>query len=222
MIAPNVKKWLPIVELEIKRNSYPFVSALVLSVIQRESQGTAGAVNPKSGASGLMQVMPATLRDYNKHNPPISLETLRSNSIEAGRQQIKVGLWVLGRFWRNAYKWIREIRETVPLDELAKFGDAFFAAGPARIKGMAKNRRTWAQWSNEYPDSIITVRGNAIWQQTAEQKPTWNLSAVDQWVEAGSEAIQKNKQGFAVDLIILAVASLALKYFQKGKKHESS
>jgi soluble lytic murein transglycosylase-like protein len=59
--APRVAGWLP----DVVRNpdgSLPTGDALIDAVIQAESNGDPNAVNPRSGASGLMQIMEATAR----------------------------------------------------------------------------------------------------------------------------------------------------------------
>lgn len=219
-LPPKVTRWLPIVKNEITAGKYPYAPELILALIWYESRGTAGAQNPKSGASGLMQVMPATLDWYNQQTgSSVLLDNLRSVAPSAAKEQIRVGLWVLGRFWRNAYKWIRSQRETVPVGDLVRFGDAFYAAGPGRVKSMAGSMsRSWDDWISKYPTSTITKHATNVWDRTAEQNPTWDLDAIDRWVDKSTELIAKKKGGLIVGLIIIAVAVLVLHGKTKGRK----
>lgn len=212
-ITKRTKKWLPIVRAEIQRANYPFVPELILSLIQYESAGEAGAVNEKSGASGLIQVMPGTLKGYNqKHKNKISLETMRSMGTYPGKMQIRVGLWVLAKYWQSAYKWIRKQRETVPVSELARFGDAFYAAGPGRVKGMASElSRTWQQWTKKYPKSNITLHADRVWSTTESQSPTWNLKKIDEFLENDFVTTEyRDKLGFVVAIALLILAKYIL------------
>ena len=213
-LPPKVTRWLPTVKNEIKTGKYPFAPELILALIWYESRGTTGATNPKSGASGLMQVMPATLDWYNQQTgSSMTLDTLRNGAEKAARAQIRVGLWVLGRFWRSAYKWIREKSEVVPVGDLVRFGDAYYAGGPGRVRRMAGSMaRSWDVWATKYPESTITKHAAQVWEQTNAQNPTWDLNAIDQWVEKGTtELIAKNKQGLIIGLIIILVAVFVMK-----------
>lgn len=180
-----------------------------------ESKGDPGAINETTGASGLIQVMPGTIKWYNeqtKSNVPLSV--MRGKTPGDAAIQIRVGLWVLGRFWRSAYRWIQKKNESadVPLDELVRFGDSFYAAGPGRVQGMAKKiiPITWASWAARYPGSNITRHGQGVWEKTKEQNPTWNLTAIDTWVRRpadneGTTVIQTERGGMLIGLLILLV-----------------
>lgn len=219
------------IEREIANGGYPFPPELILSLTYYESRGRAGAVNPTSKASGLIQVMPGTLDWYNSKNPnaQVSLATMRENTEDAGAAQIRVGLWVLGVFWKSAYKWIRKQRDNVPVGDLARFGDAFYAGGPGKVQRMAKNmQRTWAAWQGRYPNSTITKHADVVLQTTEEQSPTWSLDAVNRFVEGETDSGDSDdsgetitpveppaKKGLIIGLAVLAIAALLFKNWNK-------
>ena len=118
-IAQQTAKWAPLVLAELQRQGIPLPTELILAVMDVESQGVTGLVNPKSGASGLMQVMPGTLQHYNNSNAvKFSLSDLRSRDNPAA--QIRVGIWVLGQYWRAAYDYLSRRLSSIPMDELAE------------------------------------------------------------------------------------------------------
>lgn len=225
-LPKQVMRWQPVIDEEIARAGYPWPSELILSLISYESGGKPGAVNPSSGASGLTQVMPATLDWYNSATgSKIPLETLRASTNQAARLQIRTGMWVLGRFWKAAYKWIREQRDTVPLDDLVHFGDAFFAAGPGKVKKLAGNiPRTWKSWRGKHPTSNITKHADRVWARASDLKPAWNLTAVDRWIDKTPVKppddkppliAKKPESGLIIALLILLAASLIMQYMDK-------
>ena len=64
----GVDQWQALIAAELERAGYPLPGELVEAVMHRESRGRVGVINPSSGASGLMQVMPVALRDYNNNH----------------------------------------------------------------------------------------------------------------------------------------------------------
>ncbi len=206
----NVARWAPLINSEIERGAYPFPPALILSIVDLESNGIPGAVNPKSGASGLMQIMPNTLKGYNANNPTIELSDLRSGKYPA--EQIRVGLWVLGRYWIQAYRYLQPRLGFVPVDQLTRVADLFYAAGPGRAIPMLNKlpSRTFEQFAARYPESNMTAHASRVWRVTNDQNPTWNLDAIEKYV-SGS-AIDKKPiiagpspiAGFAIAAMIIA------------------
>ena len=195
----------------------------------RESRGEADAVNRTTGASGLLQVMPGTLDWYNqKTGNNISLATMRTPTMSAGAKQIQVGLWVLATFWRSAYRWMTRKNETsdIPLDDMVRFADAFYAAGPGRVQEMGQriDRATWELWKQRYPTSNINPHAEGVWQGTQEQNPQWDLPGLSAWL-AGSIDIPDNGNDNGVigedpgiGLILGLLVILGAWYFMKGKK----
>lgn len=225
-LPKKTTRWLPVVVSEIARGRYPFAPELILPLIWYESRGVTGNTNQTTGASGLIQVIPKTVDWYNQQTGDhISITVMRSKDPATGALQIRVGLWVLGRFWKSAYRWIRKTRPNVPLSDLVRFADAFYAGGGGKVQGMAKNiNRTWADWERKFPNSNITKHANYVWDKTVEQNPTWDLDAVDKWVKSkpdGStdDSIEKDpKGGLMLGLIAILIASFAMKWLGGTKK----
>lgn len=222
----RVLKLTPVVQSEIQRGGYPFPAELILGLMQYESGGKIGAVNEKSGASGLIQVMPGTLAHFNKSTGSnVALSTMRSKDLDSAAIQLRVGLWVLGQYWRKAFQFLSETNRTtdVPLDDLVMFGDSFYAAGPGKVKKMSRGifPLTWSSWSRRYPTSNITKHADRVWARTKEQNPTWNLSLVDKWIQGKSPKSKpvkrwepEPKTGLMLGLVLIMLAS----YFMSKKK----
>lgn len=138
-------------------------------------------------------------------------------SKHGGREQIRVGEWVLAKFWKSAYKWIREKRETVPVGELVHWGAAFYVAGPGRVQKMARGMaRTWPSWQSRYPQSNITKYVDRVWKTTEEQHPHWDLEKIDDFLERKPDLIaKKNMGGLIMGLLVIAFASLAMRWQDK-------
>ena len=208
----EVEKWRGLVEDEIKSGGFPFPPELILSLIRFESGGKAGAVNQKSKASGLMQIMQVALNEFNKktgHN--WTLAELRRADLESTRKQIQAGLWVLGNFWRGAYNYIKGREEVVPVDDLARIGDLFYAAGPGAIKPLLDKlpRAVFDAFAARYPTHKAGTHAKSVWGLAAENNPQWNIAAIDSWVSGttgGDTAIAKTpEQGFMLALLVIVV-----------------
>jgi hypothetical protein len=228
-----LKRWRPVVEQEIRSGGYPWPADLVLSVIKNESGGKLGTVS-SAGAAGLMQVMPKTLEDYNrrtKSNVPFS--ALRSKDPKAGPIQIRVGMNVLGRYWRRAAQWLRSVNGAgadIPLEDLARYAQQFYVMGPARVMKRAPKARPlrWRHWVDKFPDSKSTAYVNRIWDRTVSKNPAWNLAAVDKWIGAPSPDLPiippppeaKKVEGFLIALLIIAIGWYLIQ--SKGKPAPAS
>jgi soluble lytic murein transglycosylase-like protein len=215
----GVEQWRSMIASELNRSGYPLPPQLVEAVMYRESRGNVGAVNPSSGASGLMQVMPIALKDYNQnHQHKYTMAQLRGKTQSAARIQIRVGLWILARFWRGAFRYLKKRLGEVALDDLARIADFFYAAGPgnSRKKLDKINRPTYDAVKARYPNWDRIIPAQKVWDYVAAHGGTWNLQAVDNWLKGG--VIIDNKKtamGAAMGIIIIAVA---LWLMQKGKK----
>jgi hypothetical protein len=198
------------VEAEIRRSGYPLPPELVLAVMARESRGNPGVINPSSGASGLMQVMPIALKDYNRHNSPtISMDYMQLKNDGGARAQIRVGLWILARFWRGAYRYLKKKLGEVPLDDLAKTADFFYASGPANAKKKLDRvpRPTFEAVKARFPDSHRIAPAQRVWDSVRKMGGQWDLAAIDQWLEGGViQQQQKTLFGAAAGLALIAVA----------------
>lgn len=207
---------------ELAVGGYPFPQELIESLIKVESSYKPGIVNQNSGASGLTQVMPITLDEYNKHNiPNVTLSELRSDTIPASRKQIQVGLWVLGQFWRGAYKYLQPRLGTVPIDELVKIADLFYVAGPNATKKKLEKVSvpTYQSLLTVFPNWSAHNHVRKVWSYTAQKKPHWDLEAIDDWVSGSIEepaiaGFSGHLGGFVLASLIIAVAW----HFLKGKK----
>jgi hypothetical protein len=207
---------------EIDAGGYPFPQALIESLVKVESSFKPGIVNNKSGASGLTQVMPGTLEDFNKrHSLKVSLDELRADSIPAARKQIQVGLWVLGQFWKGAYKYLQPRLGTVPVDELVKIADLFYVAGPGATKKKLEKVSTpnYETLLAVYPTWNAHPHVRKVWDYTAQANPIWNLNAIDEWVSDGSggEPIVAGFGGHLGGFVLAALLVGAAWYFLKGK-----
>lgn len=212
-----VLKWTPLVSAELAAQEVPLPTSLILSVIDVESNGHAGVVNPKSGASGLMQVMPGTLKDFNqRHGKNYPLASMRSSSEADARKQIEVGTAVLAHYWKRAYQYLKKRLGDVPVDELGHIADLFYAAGPgATMKRLDKLAvPTWAAVQNAFPNWNALPHPTKIFS-TPHQ---WDLNKLGTWLEGPLSKIGKlpadPKTGFALGVILLMAAYWLMK---KGK-----
>lgn len=213
-----IEKWRPSIAAELARSGYPLPPELVEAVLSRESGGSVGVINPSSGASGLMQVMPIALKDYNQnHTRKYTMADLRSKTTAGARIQIRVGLWILARFWRGAFSYMHKKIANVELDDLARIADIFYAAGPGNAKKKLDRivptydnaKATFPKWDRIIPaQKVLDYVSNAGGQ--------WDVVALNDWLNTGKLIDQKKTAiGAAVGVLLIA---LALWYFQKGKK----
>jgi hypothetical protein len=203
----------------------------VLAVIQVESAGDPEAVNKTSGASGLMQVMPIALRDFNNHHKksPVAWASLRGKTLIDIKNQIRVGMWVMGQYLRSAHKFIASKLPAVEIENLIKMADHFYAAGPAgtkkRIGNTPPDTRIIAQ---KFPGWSPVRHARKIWDYAQKENPKWDLQKINDWVKGivkpvdpyypiepvdpggGSSATS----GLLIGLVVLALVA----YFMKGKK----
>lgn len=205
----RVEKWRSMVADELRRTGFPLPVELVLAVIHRESRGTVGAVNPSSGASGLMQVMPIALRHYNQnHTQRYRMADMRSKTTAGARAQIRVGIWILATFWRSAYRYLKRRLGAVALDDLVKIADMFYAAGPAATKRrLDKIRPTFENAKAAYPKWDRIIPAQRLWDWVADHNGQWDMDAIDKWLESNL-VIEHNKtaMGAIVALLMITIA----------------
>lgn len=215
----GVDQWQALIAAELERAGYPLPGELVEAVMHRESRGRVGAINPSSGASGLMQVMPVALRDYNNnHKHKYTMADLRGKTQSAARVQVRVGLWVLARFWRGAFNYLKKRLGNVALDDLARVADMFYAAGPGNSKKKLDKvpRPTFDNIARRYPKWDRIVPAQRVWDYVSTAGGNWNITAIDDWLESGT-LITKKKTAMGAAAGVLLIA-LALWYMQKGKR----
>lgn len=214
MVIAAVQRWQPIVAAELAAQSIPLPNELILAVMQVESGGSPGIVNPKSGASGLLQVMPGTLADYNKrHGSSITLDEMRGKTDSDAAKQIKVGIDIVATYWRSAYKYLaKRWNDVVPIYELAHIADLFYVAGPGatRAKMDKLPNPTWAAIQAAYPSWNALPHPKKV---LAEPKP-WNIPAIESWLNATFEVVKDPKKGFALGILIL----MGFYWWTKGRK----
>lgn len=176
-----------IIQNELRSGGYPFPPELIHAIVKVESNWTPGATNPKSGASGLMQVMEIVVTDYNKSNKTkLLISDLRHKDETSVVNQIKVGLWVLGVFWRGAYKYLQPKTGTVPVDELVKIADMFYVAGPGATKKKLNQlpTPTSAAVAERWPEWVALNHVKKVWSLVDAGAPSWDLAEIDRWLGA--------------------------------------
>lgn len=221
MVAQSILKWEPLVLSELASQGVPLPSSLILAVIKVESNGHAGVVNPKSGASGLMQVMPNTLVDFNKrHQKAYTISDLRSESDAGAKKQIEVGIAVLAHYWKRAYKYLKGRLGDVPIDELGHIADLFYAAGPgATMKKLDKlSIPTWEAVKQAFPSWNALPHPTKIFSVPHQ----WNLDKIGSWLEGplkkiGGGISKDPKAGFALGILVLMAAYYFMTLHDKRK-----
>lgn len=204
----SVERWRSIAQSELARSGSPLPVNLILSVIHVESRGFPGHTNPKSGASGLMQVMPGTLKGYNKATGDnITLDQLRSPDYPT--EQIRAGTWVVNTYWRSAFKYLNSRLTDVPVQELGKVADLFYVAGP----GAAKKRLDkvpipfYHQVAQRFPTWNALPHPKNVWKVLpADTK--WDTAAIGNWLHGSVRKIAKVQ-----NTSILLLASLIIGYW---------
>lgn len=216
----SVLRWAPVVDAELSRAQVPLPRDLVLAVMDVESRGKAGLVNPKSGASGLMQVMPGTLEGYNQSHPPVSMSELRSSSPVAAVKQIRVGLWVIATYWRSAFNYLSERLAEVPIDELAHIADLYYVAGPgATRKRMDRlSSPTWSSMQARFPQWNALPHPRNVFKRLEGLQ--WPIQQISSWLETKSILMPGPKEGFALAVLGILVAWWFMR--GKGKKNDKT
>lgn len=215
-ISKKALAWASTAQQELKNQNIPLPVELILAVIDIESSGVPGLVNKKSGASGLMQVMPIVVEDYNKAHPKNQTTIKRMRESTMGPEQIRVGVWILGRFWKSAYKYLKSRLENVPIDELMKIADLFYVAGPgATRKKLDKlDVPIWSNILKKYSEwNALPHTKKAI---SKTEGVNFELDNIADWLEGTVSGIDQ-KRGAGLAILIVAAGMLLLKYFQKGK-----
>jgi soluble lytic murein transglycosylase-like protein len=214
-----IEKWRATVQRELDRLGAPLPSSQVLAIIWRESNGRVGVKNPKSDASGLMQVMPIALKDYNQnHAQKYTMDQLRATDPASAAIQIRIGTWILNRFMKAAYKYLKSKIGVVPLDELVKVTDTFYAAGPgASRRRLDKIQKpTWSNIKARFPDWDRIGPAELIWTRANADGANWAISDIDGWLEGlVIDDKQKNISGALIGVLLIVVAWF---YLKKGGK----
>lgn len=209
----GVERWRDLVRAELARAGYPLPPEHVLALMYRESRGDPAAKS-KKGALGLLQVMPITLREYNRqHKTDISLAQLASSP----QTQVRVGLWVLGDYMRQVAAYLRQRIGTVALDDLIRITDIFYATGPGNAKPrLNRIKPVWEIIAATYPNWDRVKPAEEIWDRANEGGAAWDMQAINDWLDTTIEADRKQTIGGAA--IALAILAIAWWYFGKEQK----
>jgi len=179
-----VLAWTPVIEQLISERGYPFGAEVVRGVIQIESGGVPGITNQQSGASGLMQVMPITLKSYNNANPDRKYTLIQMRSGTNGRAQIDVGMWVLGHYWRRANSYLSRTLDKIPIDQLVRIADLYYAAGPGKVEPKLDTiePKTYDNLKSAFPNFQPFVHADKLWNLIQYQKTKWNIDKINNWL----------------------------------------
>ena len=223
MVSPSAARWRPFVEAELARAGVPIPASLILALIDVESGGSVGIVNGSSGASGLLQVLPSTLDDYNRnHAVKVTLDEMRSQGDVNAAKQLRVGIWVLSQFWKAAYRYLLKRLPTVPVDELAKIADLYYVAGPGATKKKLErlSSPTFDAVSAAFPAWSALNHARKVFSKLADIDPApWSLDTMADWLH-GALVVEKGKRpidGFLLASIALLLAWWWLKRGNDGK-----
>lgn len=209
-IEPQIEKWKAMVQSEIARAGYPIPAEHALAIIRRESNGKAGALNPTGGDSGLMQLRPIALEEYNRnHNQKYTMGQLRGTSDESARIQIRVGLWILLYYLRAAYKYIKKRVGEVALDDLIKITDAMYAMGAAgaRQKLDKVDPLTWDEIKRKFPAWHRIDPAEKIWSRANDYGANWSIESIGRWLEGQiTDETKKATGGAILGILLIAIA----------------
>lgn len=212
-------RWKELVEKELARAGTPLPVELVLAIIRIESNGEPGVMNPKSGASGLMQVMPIVVKDYNKqHAVKYSIEDMRNTANPTA--QIRVGIWCLGQFWRSAYRYLLKRAGTVDTAELMKVADLFYAAGPGATKKKFRgvSPPTFAALAAAHPTWNALPHTRKLTDLVSGSKAPFNLDAISDWLHTVGTRVQRQQKTITGAVVAMLLLGAAYWYMGQGGK----
>lgn len=213
-------KYVPIIKTELSRFGIPLPVELVQAVIDIESGGVPGIVNQKSGATGLGQVMPVVVKDFNKaHGTNITMADLRGKDSTSIELQIRIAVWILGRFWKGAYNYLSKRLDDVPIDELTKIADLFYVAGPGATKKKLNKLTTptFAGLKSIYPKWNAFPHVERLFKRI-DDPSGWDLSSISSWLHSpGLKARFEREPKLAALLAIIALYLGVMYLFKKIK-----
>lgn len=208
----SVERWRSLVGSEIERGKYPFPVELILGLMTIESRGKVGVVNPNSKASGLLQVMPIALKDFNQDTGSnLSMATMRGTSPDDAREQIRVGLHVLGKAWRVAYREIaKRTDEQIPVSDLARIADLWYAAGGVfgRKALTRASRPTFDAIAISSPGKAV-AHAQGVWMYASRAGASWDFDDIDRYLGERGKKIKPKKKpfdGLIAGLLLMAIA----------------
>lgn len=223
MQSEHTGKSLPKYDNEIlkalSRFGYPLPKELVQAVIKIESGGIPGLVNPKSGASGLGQVMPIVLKDYNKRTgSSLTMADMHGKDRRSIQNQIFVSVWVLGVFWKGAYNYLVSRVEDVPIDELLKIADLFYVAGPGATKKRLDTLTvpSFDNLQSRFPKWNAFRHTKRLLKNIPESTP-WQLSDISEWLHSKGLFEKMKREPKLAGVIALVALAIGAQYFFGGK-----
>lgn len=221
-ISSNARRWEPVAQAELDRHKCPLPVDLVLALIDRESSGIPGIVNATSGAMGLMQVMPVVVRDYNAATGDgITRGELTGKTDADAEKQIRIGVWVLLRFWRSAYKYLSGRTSVMKADDLARIADLFYVAGPGQTQRKLNTLQnpTWDAVQERFPEWNALPHPRYVFART--NTALWPWTAIYQWLDAQPTKYYPPGRG-PIDGLILAsiILAMALWALKKWGHHD--
>lgn len=236
MISMN---FLPVIRAELENHKIPLPPEYIDALIGAESGGNVGQVNPSSGASGLMQIMPIALKEYNQRNKTnLKMSDMRGTDAASLKYQIRVGAYLLGMFWKGAYSYLHSRLSTVRMEDLAKIAQMFYVAGPNAAKKMLEpiEKPIYQNFLAANPDWKSRHYIDKIWKTAEKNGAAWDVPAIEAFVHGQIEpagisqqpliaSVVPNtsdaKKSIALAILILAVAAYLLEQNLEGGLQES-
>lgn len=132
----RVERFRGVVAEEVAAASSPVPVNIALAVIEHESGGRIGVqAYAKAGdgsyARGLMQCIKAVTDSYNTaHGTSIHHDSVMGGEHWSdARLQVRVGLWLLGRKWKQVAEWLQARGVSPELADWARIADTAYAMG---------------------------------------------------------------------------------------------
>lgn len=230
----KITRFRPIIEEEIARHKYPFPPELIMALISVESGGKIGEINTSSGASGLMQIMPIALKDFNLRSgqTPLTMQQLQSTADTAAHDQIRIGMWLLSQFWRGAYRFLKRKMGSVQLSDLVRIADSFYAAGPHRMRQIIGNMPapTFDNAYRAFPNSNALGHAKKVWDRALGAGVKFDEPLIWNWLKRqpstettddSTESTEPFNRRPAIDGVIFALILIGIGWalFSKGFNH---
>lgn len=210
VISPKALSWAPVVQSELAAQSVPLPLSLVLSVIDVESNGFPGLINQKSGAAGLMQVMPFVVDDFNKATgSSYGPSDMAGDTANAAKRQIRVGVWILSQFWKSANRYLSKRFSSVPIDELAKIADLFYVAGPGATRKRLDqlDNPVFSNVESNFPKWNALPHPKRVFDRFYNSGESFDLPAIQKWLTGDtSKILIEPEEGAAIGIAVIAIA----------------
>ena len=210
-ISESALRWRLQVRYELERQKSPLPEELVLALIDVESRGVPGIRNPRSGASGLGQIMPIALEQYNRfNNPQYSMQIMQNKDPASANAQIRVTVWTLSQYWVIMAK-SHAILGTV--GDLARFADAAYCAGQGKIFDRLKKLpvATWSNFQTVYGD-YAAVKNHTIPVFNRFDDSLLDENKILTWLKTRSKTLLAKSSILSPAVIALALIFIAYRF----------